>query len=99
MRGNRSTGIEHHSVQDAADVVLHGSLRDEQPSGDLLVGLSVGDQLGDLQLSLCERCWCEVVPSVDGNACRLAESQSQGGAPRQALSRIELGVEPAATER
>ena len=46
-RGNLGARVKAQLVQDAADVRGHGALGDEQPSPDLLVAQSLGDEPGD----------------------------------------------------
>ena len=49
------SGVEPELVQNAANVAVDGTLRDEKARPDLLVAESVGDEQRDLSLSFREQ--------------------------------------------
>src|SRR5262245_24296505 len=59
LRADRPTGPgrdlgaarEGELGEDVGDVTVDGSLRDDEPSADLAVGLTTGDEVGDLALA------------------------------------------------
>src|SRR5450759_2156120 len=79
-------------VEDAADVAVDGTLRDEQPGADLLVAQAVRDQARDVGLSPREHSEAGAVTPQRCDGVRFAQRQPDRALPAQPFAGAELRV-------